>query len=125
MVLSAMSDGDLADEEIVAIANLAREIPQFARMGDEQLETLLTSSLERIEKLGDFDAALADIARRAQGANEEQRTLAFTFALAVQYADDEVSEEEDALLEHLREALALSPEQAQGLIDAFEAGEEA
>jgi uncharacterized membrane protein YebE (DUF533 family) len=112
MVLASLADGVRKDEEAVAGHLGARSIPALAALPPDALA-------ERIaEVTADLGAHAASFPLESLGEmlpTAESRARAFGLALVVIYADHELLPSEQAFLEDLREALHLSPGEAQTL----------
>lgn len=120
MVLCAASDGEFHEQELACVLELARQLPSFSEIPQDQLQERIVSASERLLAIDDPDKALEDVASRLRTASEEQLAMAFACVLGVQYADQHVADEEDDFVEKFRAAIGMSADDARELIEEFE-----
>lgn len=103
IVLSACADG-MSKEELEALAKMARELPSLAGEPDEAVTDRIRQSFERVERDGlegrlkQLDVALMD---------ETTRRTIFMAAAVIQYADGQVTTEENEFMLDLADVLGL------------------
>lgn len=117
MFLMMASDGDLGDEERVVIRGAVRELTQgFVR--SSTLEVLLENFEKGLNEQGQ-DARLADIASRLRD-DVPGAESAFVLAAAVAFADEDIKDSENELLNKFAEEADISEERANQLLDELE-----
>lgn len=117
IVIAACADG-LTKDEIVAIGQMARELPSFERLAEAEVAARLEASYERIHRDG-LKGRLDTIARAPM--NDAAKRQIYQAAAIMQYADGKVSPQENAFLEDLASALGLDASTVIELLDEVEA----
>ena len=100
-LLAAVSwaDGELADNEAAAVERLI----DASDLDDDERATART-----------WLAAPVDLdAERVDALSDNQRLATYQAAVRIALSDEELAEEERTLLDRVRDALGLSPEQAE------------
>lgn len=117
MFLMMAADGDIGEDEYTVIRGAVRELTEnYVRT------TTLNVMLEGYKKLLDEQGQkerIADIARRL-GDDVAGCESAFVLAAAVAFADEEIDDRENELLNTFAEAVGLSEERANELLDELE-----
>lgn len=116
IVLSCSVDG-VAESEVRAVRALARELPSFAGSSDEAIEAHVARAFERVEREG-LEPRLLAVAEAAR--DEETRRRMFCAAAVVQYADGEVTNEENEFLLDLADALGLNEVIVRSIVSDIE-----
>ena len=123
MCLAAASDGDVDDDELDNVLELAMDLEHFRGQDEAAVAELITESFARLEDDDDMEVSLERIAESVEG--KDGRRQVFYLIALVQELDGEVTEDEDALLELAAEALDISKKQAKRILeDVAEAIEE-
>lgn len=112
MVLATLADGVRKDEEALAGRLHALSIPALAKLDKEYLAERIS---ELTASLGSARGSFPLESLREMLPSAELRIRAYGLALAVIYADHEVLPEEESFLTALRDALQLSPGEAETL----------
>ncbi|MCA9587991.1 MAG: TerB family tellurite resistance protein [Myxococcales bacterium] len=116
VVLSCCADG-VVESEIRAVHDMARQLPSFASMDDAALKEQVEGAFERIAREG-LEKRL--LAVTAAASDDETRRKMFLAAAIVQYADGEVTNEENEFLLDLADALGLSEKIVRGIVEEIE-----
>ena len=117
VALAVACDGDVSEEEI----GYACDLVATSGLKDVAPETLrhrFDDAFERLSSEG-WEARLTAVSEssRARGCGRELLWL----AVAVQYVDGDVSEDEDAFIDALASAVGMSDDDVQQIIDDVEA----
>ncbi len=115
--LGAMADGEVDPDEEDMVLKAVSDVPLFAGMGDEQILALVHKAVGLIDRRG-YESAMGFVASALNSV--EDRETAFALAASVQYADDDITAEEGALIFDFGEVLGLSQDRAQAIINAIE-----
>lgn len=118
LVLMLAADGKKKPGELEEAVEIARRLPAVKSRPADEVRKWVEDSLAAIRTEG-RKARLDSIAKRLT-ANAD-REDAFRLAAALRFADAEVADEEDELLDALRAALRIEPERAEVLIADVEA----
>jgi uncharacterized tellurite resistance protein B-like protein len=111
--LVAASDGEIADEEAEKLTELT--VAMFdGEITREDVQAVAERVNEVLEAQG-FEARIAAVAEALPSA--EYRRLAFTAAAAMAYFDGVITEEEEAVFGAYSEALEISDEDAETLLE--------
>lgn len=117
MFLMMAADGDIGEDEYTVIRGAVRELTEnYVRT--TTLNVLLEGYKELLSKEGQ-ESRLKDIAQRL-GDDEAGCESAFVLAAAVAFADEVIDDEENELLNAFAEAVGLSDERANELLDELE-----
>ena len=117
MFLMMAADGAVGEDEYNVIRGAVRELTEnFVRT--TTLNVMLEGYKEALEKEGQ-QARVDDIARRL-GDDEAGCESAFVLAAAVAFADEVIEDQENDLLNAFAEAVGLSEERANELLDELE-----
>lgn len=121
-LFSTFVDGEASDDaETYALGEMLTSIDLYEDYADEDFEALGAEIASLINEEG-VQAVVAQAIATAREEGLEE--AAFAVALAVIASDGEVPEEEQEYIEHLSEALGLSAERANEIIDELFAEEE-
>jgi tellurite resistance protein len=120
MMLAAVADGHLGDEELRAVIDGALQRPEFAGIRAGVLDRLAAESAARLTRARAPAEVLDSL--RSRLLSRHDRKLAFALAAAVALADRQASEAEISLLAELEMALGLSKEEAAHVIDVVGRG---
>ncbi|OFX14585.1 MAG: hypothetical protein A2516_04720 [Alphaproteobacteria bacterium RIFOXYD12_FULL_60_8] len=102
MVLAAMADGDINDEEVQVMSRIVSFLPIFADFDITRLDAKVQRCLDRLGQKNGLDAAIKDI---SDALPPRLRETAYALACDVVAASGEASQEELRLLEMLRHTL--------------------
>lgn len=117
LVLAIACDEEVTDEELDYAGLIARQIPSLANVSDDELGAHVDAAFQRLEAAG-WEGHLATVAAAARQSKSEAEVL--RLSIAVQYADGDVSETEDAFIDHLAAALGIDDDRVQDIIDDVE-----
>lgn len=117
MFLMMAADGDIGEQEYTVIRGAVRELTEnYVRT--TTLNVMLDGYKELLEKEGQ-EARVEDIAGRL-GDDVAGCESAFVLAAAVAFADEVIEDQENDLLNSFAEAVGLSEETANELLDELE-----
>jgi len=116
IALSACADG-VSKEELVAIRNMARELPSSHDLSESELDSRIEASFARIHDDG-VEERLKKVAETA--IDDETRKRMFTAAAIVQYADGKVTNEENEFLLDFADVLGLTESRVREIVDEIE-----
>jgi tellurite resistance protein len=117
MFLMMAADGRVAEEERDAIRGAIRGLTGGV-LRSATIDVMLEGYTKRLESEG-RDQRLTEIAEYLQGCPLEAEG-AFTLAAAVALADDEIADEENALVNQLAEWFGIAPERAEAILDLLD-----
>lgn len=117
IALSACADG-VTNVELVAILRIARELPSLRDKPPAEIDARVHASFDRLTNEG-LEARLAALGKA--GLDEPTRRHMFCAAAVIQYADGDVTNEENAFLVDLADALALDDATTATIIADIEA----
>jgi uncharacterized tellurite resistance protein B-like protein len=121
-LFSAFADGDVSDDaEAYVLGEMLTGIELYSEYADEDFEALGAEIANLIHESG-VEAVVAQAVTTA--CDEGIEEAAFIVALMVIVADGEVPEEEQDYIDNLCEALGISAERANEIIDEIFAEEE-
>jgi tellurite resistance protein len=121
-VFSAYADGEIAgDAEAYALAEMLTGIELYSDYTEEDFEELGTEIADLVDEAG-VEAVVAQAITTVRDEGIEE--TAFIVALVVIAADGEVPEDEQEYVNNLCEALGISVERANEIIDEIFAEEE-
>ncbi len=114
MYLMAAADGKVTADEEDTLRGAIRELSE-GNVRSVQIRSMMEGAQMRLAKEG-RDARVKAI---AQTLEEDVPTIdvAFILAAAVAFADDEIADAENELLNQFAEALGIDPEHAEHLLD--------
>lgn len=118
MYLMISSDGKIEDSERTVIKGAIRELTANS-MRSAAIDTLVAEMDARLKAEGQekrLDAVCAVLVERVEAAE-----AGFVLAAAVAFADDEIADAENEILNTLAEKLHISTERAEALLDELEA----
>jgi hypothetical protein len=114
-IYSAFADGeDLGNAEEYALNEMLSSISQFGEYSDEDFHELRDQAWDFIESEGTDNALGMAIASLP---SEDYQEVAYITALTIIAIDGELPEEEEEYITSLQEALNISDERAQEIID--------
>ncbi len=114
-IYSAFADGEnLGNAEEYALNEMLISISQFAEYSDEDFHELTAQAWDFIESEGTDNALGLAIASLP---NEDYQEVAYITALTIVAIDGELPEAEEDYITGLQEALNISDERAQEIID--------
>lgn len=121
-LFSAFADGDSYDDsETYALAEMLVDIDLYADYAEEDFEALGNELASLVSDEG-IEAVIGQAISTAREEGLEE--VAFAVALVVIAADGEVPEEEQEYVDHLCEALGISAERGNEIIDELFPDEE-
>jgi len=120
MLLAAMADGDISDNEMQTLLRRVIERPEFEGTRSDELNALVESSAKSLASAKDLSAILASLRERLP--DHKNRMLAFGLAAAVAFADKRATRAELGLLKTFQAALGISEDEVAQLIDVVEKG---
>jgi len=118
ITLSVCSDG-VAKGELQTLRTMVRQLPALRDLSDDDLEARVRGSFERLEARG-LEERLREIGERP--IDEDRRRRLFRAAAIVQYADGHLTNEENAFLLDLADAIGLTETKVREIVDEI-AGE--
>jgi len=120
MLLAAMADGDISDNEMQTLLRRVIERPEFEGTRSDELNALVESSAKSLASAKDLSAILTSLRERLP--DHKNRMLAFGLAAAVAFADKRATRAELGLLKTFQAALGISEDEVAQLIDVVEKG---
>lgn len=117
MFLMIASDGKIEESERSVLRGTLRELTanQIRTALIDELLSNLSAQLERDGQQGRLDAVTSTLKAKAEAAE-----AAFVLAAAVAFADDEIADAENEILNELAERLEITSERAEALLDELE-----
>jgi tellurite resistance protein len=121
MFLMLASDGKIQKEELEVLRGAVRELTAGI-IRTAQIEKLAEECAVKLEKEG--PKARLEAAANALKGNDTAREAAFVLAAVMAFADEEVADEENELLNELADLLDLDGDRANELLDQLEAAQQ-
>jgi tellurite resistance protein len=118
MFIMLCADGETGDEEKEVLRGAMRELTAGV-VRSEQIEKMAVETAERLQKDG-IDTRLKAISEVLKK-NTVGAEAAFVLAAVMAFADEDVADEENDMLNDFADHLGLSGERANELLDALEA----
>lgn len=119
MYLMATADGHLDPAEEDTLRGAIRELSE-GTVRSVHIRSMLEGAQQRLAKEGK-DARVKAIAHNLKG-DEPTAEAAFVLAAAIAFADNEIADEENDLLNDLAEALGIDEDKANALLDEHAIG---
>jgi tellurite resistance protein len=119
MFLMAMADGTLAESEEDTLRGAIRELSD-GTVRSVHIRSMTEGAQARLAKEGSAARVKAVAAKLRD--DPPTAEAAFALAAAIAFADDEIADEENALLNDFAEALGLDAEAAEQLLDELHIG---
>lgn len=120
MFLMAKADGKLDPSEADTLKGALRELSDNT-VRSHHIQKMLESAEERLSKDG-LEARIKAVANNLMH-DEGSAEAAFVLAAAVAFADNEIADEENDMLNSFAEALGIDEEQANALLDEMQIGQ--
>lgn len=117
IALSACADG-VSNVELVAILRIARELPSLRDKPPAEIDARVHAAFDRLTTDG-LEARLAALGKA--GHDEPTRRHMFCAAAVVQYADGEVTSQENEFLLDLADVLGLDDATVEKIVAEIEA----
>lgn len=114
MFLMAKADGTLDPAEADTLKGALRELSDNT-VRSHHIQAMLESAEQRLAKEG-LEARIKAVANNLMQ-DEGSAEAAFVLAAAVAFADEEIADEENEMLNKFAEALGLEADQAESLLD--------
>jgi tellurite resistance protein len=122
MYLMASADGKMTPDEEDTLRGAIRELSE-GNVRSVHIKSMLEGATERLAKQG-LDARIAAVAEKLI-IDDASADAAFVLCAAVAFADDEIADEENEVLNKLADALGMEAEHAEHLLDQMQADTEA
>jgi tellurite resistance protein len=116
IVLSACADG-MSKTELEALEEMAKQLPSLAGKDEGAVLDRIRASFERVEKEG-LEGRLKTLAHESMDTSARRRV--FTAATIIQYADGQVTNEENEFLLDLADVLKLDASVVKDVVDEIE-----
>lgn len=120
MLLAAIADGNISDQEMQTLLRRVIERPEFEGTQPAELNTLVEDSVRRLAGSKDLSSILQSLRERLP--DHKNRMLAFGLASAVAFADNRATRSELGLLKTIQAALGISEQEVAEIIDVVEKG---
>jgi tellurite resistance protein len=117
MLLLAMADGELEDEELDDMAISCARHPKLNELGDRTIISVLNDSYRKMINQGN-DKRIHEIAKALPFT--EQRMDAIGLALSISMSDGTIEPEEIAILKQMQAIFGLSDEQIQQVMSQYQ-----
>ena len=118
MYLMAAADGKMTEDEEDTLRGAIRELSEGG-VRSVHIRSMIEGAQGRLAKDG-LDARIAAVAGKLQN-DEASADAAFVLAAAVAFADDEIADAENEVLNKLADALGMDEERAERLLDELQA----
>ena len=122
MFLMASADGKVSPEEEDILRGAIREISE-GNVRSQHIRSMMEGAQGRLAKEG-LEARIKAVAGKLHD-DDASADAAFVLAAAVAFADDQIADEENEVLNQLAEALGMDAEHAEHLLDELQAESEA
>lgn len=120
MLLAAMADGRVTQNEVQTLLRRIIERPEFEGTRSEELNALVEESVARLAAAKDLEEILGSLRDRLP--DHKNRMLAFGLAAAVAFADRRATRAELGLLKTFQAALGIAETEVAQIIDVIEGG---
>lgn len=120
MYLMAKADGKLDPSETDTLRGALRELSEGS-VRSVHIQAMMEGAEERLAKEG-LAARIKAVADKLAG-DQGSAEAAFTLAAAVAFADDEIADEENDMLNEFADALGIDGDQANALLDEMQIGQ--
>jgi tellurite resistance protein len=117
MLILAMADGELEDEEIDDMAVSCARHPKLSELGDRTIISVLNESYRKMLNQGN-DRRIREMAKVLQ--STEQRMDAVGVALSISMSDGTIEPEELAILKQMQSVFELSDEQIEQVMSQYQ-----
>jgi uncharacterized tellurite resistance protein B-like protein len=115
LVTTIASDGHLSNDEIQAVGTTLNRLKLFREMRGSQIERLIQKVFDLLNELGGPEL----VGRACEALPEELRLPTFINAVDLVFADGEVGEEEEAVIEDLVQHLNFDSESVASILDVL------
>ena len=122
MYLMASADGKMTDDEEDTLRGALRELSEGG-VRTVHIRSMIEGAQTRLAKEG-IDARIKAVAEKL-AADEASIDAAFVLAAAVAFADDQIADEENDMLNKFADALGVDAAHAEGLLDEMQAESQA
>lgn len=119
MYLMAKADGKLDPVEGDTLRGAIRELSD-GNVRSVHIQKMMEGAEQRLAKDG-LEARIKAVAHKLEG-DEGTADAAFALAAAVAFADNEIADEENDMLNSFAEALGIDADKANALLDEFQIG---
>jgi tellurite resistance protein len=116
MLILAMADGELEDEEIDDIIVAIVNHPKMSGLSGKEIDQIARRSLIAMEKQG-LEDRISSVAKMLP--SKELRLDAIRMSLSVSMADGELEPQEMALLQKMQQIFGLSDEQISAIVNEY------
>lgn len=116
MLLLALADGELEEDELDSIFTTFASHPKMENMGWKELKAIAIRSLGAMERQGE-EARIRAVASLLP--TVEQRMEALELSLSVAMADGELEPPEAKILEKIQRVFGLSEQQVEEIISRY------
>jgi tellurite resistance protein len=120
MYLMAKADGKLDPTEADTLRGALRELSE-GTVRSVHIQSMMEGAEERLAKEG-LEARIKAIAEHLQH-DPGSAEAAFVLAAAIAFADDEIADEENDMLNAFADALGIDGDQANALLDEMQIGQ--
>lgn len=117
MLILAMADGELEDEELDDMAVSCARHPKLSELGVRTIIAVLNESFRKMEKQGN-DRRIQEMAKALQ--TTEQRMDAVGVALSIAMSDGTIEPEELVLLKQMQAVFRLTDEQIEEVMSQYQ-----
>jgi tellurite resistance protein len=119
MYLMAKADGKLDPAESDTLRGAIRELSD-GNVRSVHIQKMMEGAEQRLAKEG-LEARIKAVAQKLEG-DEGTAEAAFALAAAVAFADNEIADEENDMLNSFADALGIDADKANALLDEFQIG---
>lgn len=120
MFLMAKADGKLDAAEADTLKGALRELSDNT-VRSHHIQKMMEAAEERLAKDG-LEARIKAVADKLQH-DEGSAEAAFVLAAAIAFADNEIADEENEMLNNFADALGIDGDQANALLDEMQIGQ--
>lgn len=113
LITTMASDGQLSQEEIHSVGATLNRLKLFREMRGSQIERLIEKVFGLLEELGGTEL----VEQACEALPDELRMPTFINAVDLVFADGEVGDEEEAVIEDLMNHLHLDSDSVSAIID--------
>lgn len=117
MYLMMSADGQVTNDEREVLKGALRNLT-YDEIRSHHIEAMLDSAARHIAEQG-REKRLAEVVEELRG-DPARAEVALVLAAAVAFADDEIADEENELLNRFAEGLGIDPDRANELLDLAE-----
>lgn len=115
MVAAMLADGSIDDDEVRQIRSICVWSPIYARNSMEQDTDIIKRAIRLVEREG----AEAMCKQAAGLLSPALRETAFVFAVRMVFADEQVTQSEERLIENLASWLGIDAARARGFVETI------